>query len=124
VERWTGEPARESSNAMAIAEQAAVIDAPPDQGFYRPEQKPRREPVRLTPEQQKVFDREWSKRERKLRERFEGMREDLLELTELAQDMLVICKDRMTVEEGCELRDELRKVRMEYKEKAWQKPQK
>jgi argininosuccinate lyase len=106
---------------METVEQAAVIDSP-SEAFYRPKFA-KREPL-FNAEQQKAFDKAFAKRERKLREEYGRMREDLLDTVAVTAQLLEICRDRVSVEDESSIRDGLVEIKREYQEKrAWQKPQ-
>ena len=82
---------------------------------YRPS-KPQR--VRLTPEQQKVFDRAFSKRERKLRLEFDAMRKDLFETLALTTQLLERCGDLISLSDQRAIRSGLNAIRLEYQEQS------
>jgi hypothetical protein len=102
-----------------------TVQAPDAQAeFYRP--KPRqergkftaRERVRFTPDQQAVFDREWRKREAKIRRQYDGLRRDLLDTVAVTQQVLELCKDRISLDDEVAIRDGLREIQKEYE--TWQ----
>jgi hypothetical protein len=93
-----------------------IAEAQPDEAFYRP--TPQHERARFTPEQQEAFDRAFRKRERKLRGEYEAMRTDFFETIQITQQLLERCKDRISVEDECAIRDGLQAMRKDYK---WQK---
>jgi len=80
--------------------------------------KPRNTRVTLTPEVQEVFDRAFRKREAKIRREYEAMRRDFIESLEVMGQLLERCKDRISVEDECLIRDGLKAMRKEYR---WQK---
>ena len=76
--------------------------------------RPRPERVRLTPEVQEIFDRAFRKRERKIRGEYEVMKKDFFETIEVTTQLLERCKDRISVEDECAIRDGLQAMRKEY----------
>jgi len=87
----------------------APTDLVGDGMFYRP---PKREPL-FSEEQQRVFDRAFAKRERKLRAEYDLILRDLLELAEVVRHLLVRCKDRISAEDECSISDGLQAIRRE-----------
>jgi len=85
-----------------------------DEVFYRPQ---KREPL-FTEEQQKAFDRAFAKRERKLRAEYDPLLRDLLDLAEVVRHLLVRCKDRISLEDECSIRDGLQAICREHGERT------
>jgi hypothetical protein len=104
--------AMETATPVAEREQAPVQA---NEGFYR--RRPKDEPL-FNHEQQEAFDKAFSRRERKIRGEYEAMRRDFFETIEITQQLLERCKDRVSVEDECAIRDGLQAMRSEYK---WQK---
>jgi len=91
----------------------AEVEEAQDEAFYRPS-KPQR--VIFTPEQQKVFDRAFAKRERKLRVEFDAMRKDLFETVALTGQLLERCSDRISLSDQRAIRSGLNAICLEYEE--------
>ncbi|MFL6306893.1 MAG: hypothetical protein ACJ72H_25455 [Candidatus Sulfotelmatobacter sp.] len=102
---------------MATADMSTAVEQPQGEAFYRPS-TPGHERARFTPEQQEAFDRAFRKRERKLRGEYEAMRTDFFETIQITQQLLERCKDRISCEDECAIRDGLQAMRKDYK---WQK---
>ena len=88
-----------------------------DEAFYRPS-KQHREPL-FNPEQQRIFDRELSKAKRKIRDEYGRMCGDLLDTVGITEQLLELCKDRVSQEDEVAIRDGLQSIRREYQK--WQK---
>ena len=102
--------------AAAIAEEQVQGDCPT---------KPKRERVEFTPAQQEVFNRELARARRRAREEAEGkVRRDLFDTVAVTEQLLERCKDRISVEDECAIRDAFVAIRKEYQEKPWPKQQK
>ena len=97
------------TGAVAPVEQVA------DEAFYRPATR-RLEPL-FNPEQQKAFDKAFRKREAKIRAEYEPMLRDLLDTVEVTQQLLERCKDRISTEDECSIRDGLQAIRRDHVEK-------
>jgi hypothetical protein len=73
-----------------------------------------RERAVFTPEQQKAFDRAFRKREAKLRRHYA---DDMLDMADLLTQLLVICGERIELNERNEISKELEEIRKEYGDK-------
>ena len=91
---------------MPVAEVEQVHDK-----LYRP---PKPERLTFTAEQQKVFDRAFSKREAKLRREADAMRKDLLDTIGVTHQLLGICSDRISVADERAIRGGLNDIRLAY----------
>jgi hypothetical protein len=99
---------------IVLPERVVVAPATIPKGEAVPEQAPRHERVRLTPEQQKAFDRAFRKREAKVRAESAAMLKDLLDTCEVTHQLLGICSDRISVADQRAIRTELNDIRLAY----------
>jgi hypothetical protein len=99
--------------SMETADIPAVEQAPVqiDDAYYR--RQPKGEPL-FNQEQQKAFDKAFSRRERKIRAVSEAMRKDLLDTLEVTHQLLGICGDRIAVADQRAIRNELNNIRLAY----------
>jgi hypothetical protein len=96
--------------------QATTVEQPkPDEVFYRPSR--RNDRVRFTPEMQAVFNREWGKKEAKLRSEYAGVLRDLFETVDIAKQLLSRCKDRLSVEDQVALLDGMEGIKRDWEAK-------
>jgi hypothetical protein len=103
------------ATVVETVEQPAV-EPPQGEAFYRPSKR-KREPL-FNQEQQDAFDKAFSRRERKIRGEYEAMRRDFFDTIEVMAQLLERCKDRISLEDECMIRDGIQAMRKEYE---WQK---
>jgi hypothetical protein len=103
-----------ASMAIATSQPAQGAIKAPQEPFYRG--MPSR--AHFTPDQQKVFDRAFAKREAKIRGQYERMRKDLFDTCALTLQLLERCGDRMSIEDQRAILTGLNAIRLEYEERG------